>query len=96
METKRSGNIFVKAFVRSMLVVLFIALYLITSVPVGLFLYSMKSDLGINVFSKTGFHAYMHCLRQEAYKIKLHDVQEKRKLEHSTQGDDGGNAGDEL
>ena len=40
-------------------------LYLVTSVPVGLFLYSLKSDNGINIFSKTGFHSYMYCLEQQ-------------------------------
>ena len=45
--------------------------YLVTSVPVGLFLYSMKSDMGINVFEKTGFHSYVQCLREEAYKIQI-------------------------
>ena len=46
-------------------------LYLVTSVPVGLFLYSMKSDMGINVFEKTGFHSYVQCLREEAYKVQI-------------------------
>ena len=45
--------------------------YLISTVPVGLFLYSLKSDIGINVFSKTGFHAYVQCLREQAYRIEI-------------------------
>ncbi len=49
--------------------VILLVLYLVTSVPVGLFLYSLKSDIGINVFSKTGFHAYMRCLEQQALVI---------------------------
>lgn len=52
--------------------------YLTTSVPVGLFLYSLKSNAGINVFSKTGFHSYMHCLREETYKVQIQKAQEDR------------------
>lgn len=51
--------------------VLFIV-YLVSTVPVGLFLYSLKSDfLGINIFTKTGFHAYMQCLQEQIYKIEM-------------------------
>jgi hypothetical protein len=46
-------------------------LYTVTAVPVGLFIYSAKSDAGINIFSKTGYHAYAQCLREQAYKIRL-------------------------
>ena len=42
-----------------------LVLYLVTSVPVGLFLYSLKSENGINVFEKTGFHSFMYCLERE-------------------------------
>lgn len=52
-------------------------LYAVTSVPVGLFIYSLKSDLGINVFSKTGYHSYVQCLRQEAYKAAIREKQKK-------------------
>lgn len=48
---------------------IFLGLYLVTSIPVGLFLYSLKSDAGINVFSKTGFHSYIYCLEEQASKI---------------------------
>lgn len=47
--------------------VLFVV-YLISTVPVGLFLYSLKNDMKINVFNETGFHAYMGCLETEAKK----------------------------
>ena len=43
--------------------------YLVTSVPVGLFLYSLKSNLDIDIFSKTGFHGYLYCLKDQASKI---------------------------
>ena len=49
--------------------VLFMVFYVVTCVPVGLFIYSMKSDLGINIFSKTGYHAYIECLSQQIEKI---------------------------
>lgn len=57
---------------RIVLAVVFVVLYLVSTVPVGLFLYSLKSDiLGINIFTKTGFHAYMQCLQEQAYKIEV-------------------------
>lgn len=48
----------------------FLVLYAVTSVPVGLFLYSLKSEAGIDVFTKTGFHGYMDCLKQEAERAR--------------------------
>ncbi len=54
------------SFGRKVLVcVVVLVLYLLSTVPVGLFLYSLKSDHGINVFSKTGFHSYMACLKEQ-------------------------------
>ncbi len=53
---------------------LILTLYVVTSIPVGLFLYSLKTDLGINIFSSTGFHSYVSCLKQEAEKIEERDV----------------------
>tara|TARA_R110001592_G_scaffold16881_3_gene71423 strand:- start:36260 stop:36517 length:258 start_codon:yes stop_codon:yes gene_type:complete len=66
-KTKNTRGILKKLI----LVVVFTIVYLVSSVPVGLFLYSLKSDIGINVFSKTGFHSYVQCLREQAYKIKI-------------------------
>lgn len=63
---------------RGFIFLLLLALYLVTSVPVGLFLYSLKSNAGINVFSKTGFHSYMHCLQEQAYLIEIKNSQEKK------------------
>ena len=51
---------------RALWFVFFVVLYLATSVPVGLFIYSLKSDAGLNIFSKTGFHSYMFCLKEQA------------------------------
>jgi hypothetical protein len=37
-------------------------LYLISTVPVGLFLYSLKTDAGFDIFRPGGYHAYVQCL----------------------------------
>lgn len=52
----------------------FIVLYLVTSVPLGMFLYTLKSELGLNVFKKTGYHGYVNCLVEQLEKID--DVEE--------------------
>jgi hypothetical protein len=41
---------------------LIFALYLASTVPVGLFLYSVKSAVGLDIFSEGGFHTFMQCL----------------------------------
>ena len=51
-----------KVLRRAGLFTLLLALYLASTVPVGLFLYSLKTDSGINIFAEGGFHAYMRCL----------------------------------
>jgi len=51
---------------KTMIVFLCVVLYLVTSVPVGLFLYSAKSEYGIDVFKRTGFHGYLSCLQEQA------------------------------
>lgn len=53
--------------------------YIVTSVPLGLFIYSWKTNSGLNIFSRTGFHSYMSCLAQEAKKAKLKDLSEYQK-----------------
>lgn len=53
---------------RTLIVIVVFIVYLISTIPVGLFLYSLKSEAGLNVFSKTGYHSYMNCLRQELKK----------------------------
>ena len=47
---------------RASLYALALVAYLISTIPVGLFLYSLKSAAGIDIFSPGGFHAYMQCL----------------------------------
>jgi len=51
---------------KTMIVLGCIILYLVTSIPVGLFLYSAKSEYGIDVFKRTGFHGYISCLQEQA------------------------------
>ncbi len=47
--------------------------YVVTAVPLAMFAYSVKTNAGINMFSKTGFHAYAQCMREQAYKIQLNE-----------------------
>jgi hypothetical protein len=42
---------------------LLLAVYLVSTVPVGLFLYSLKTAVGFDLFKEGGVHAYMQCLR---------------------------------
>ena len=53
-----------KVLRRAVLFTLLLVLYLASTVPVGLFLYSLKTDSGVNIFEEGGFHAYMRCLRK--------------------------------
>jgi hypothetical protein len=51
----------------------FLLIYMASTIPVGLFLYSLKSKAGLNIFSKTGFHSYLSCLEEQAYKIEINE-----------------------
>jgi hypothetical protein len=51
-----------KVLRRAVLFAVLLVLYLASTVPVGLFLYSLKTDSGVNIFKEGGFHAYMRCL----------------------------------
>lgn len=53
----------------------FLIIYLISTIPVGLLLYSIKTNSNINIFEKTGFHAYQTCLKEQ---IKLIHVEKTR------------------
>lgn len=64
-DQKERSNLLKKAVWALLLLVV----YLVTSVPVGLFLYSLKSSMNIDVFSHTGFHSYLYCLKDQAEKI---------------------------
>jgi hypothetical protein len=41
--------------------ILFVA-YLASTVPVGLFIYSIKNNSGLQIFGEKGFHTYLRCL----------------------------------
>ena len=62
MKTKCLPNVAKRTF----RILFCLVLYLVSSVPVGLFLYSLKSNMELNIFSKTGFHGYMSCLKKQA------------------------------
>jgi hypothetical protein len=47
---------------RASLYALALVAYLVSTIPVGLFLYSLKSAAGLDIFSRGGFHTYMQCL----------------------------------
>lgn len=53
-----------------------VILYLASTVPVGLFLYTLKMDAGINVFKHTGFHGFVACLKSESRKAFDEDYAE--------------------
>ncbi len=42
----------------------FLAVYVFSVIPVGLFLYTAKSNLGIDVFRHGGYHTFKWCLIQ--------------------------------
>jgi hypothetical protein len=48
---------------------LFFVLYLVSTVPVGLFIYSVKTEVGFDIFEQVGFHTYMQCL-SESFPLK--------------------------
>ena len=50
------------------LLVVGLVVYVVTAVPVGLFVYTLKTDAGWDVFHRTGFHGYLRCLQSEARK----------------------------
>lgn len=56
---------------RRFMLLIFVIIYVVTVVPVGLFLYSLKSNAGYNVFSKGGYHTYLKCL---AVSVELADM----------------------
>ncbi len=55
----KSRSILARAVFYSLL---FLA-YLVSTVPVGLALYGIKSDVGLDIFLDGGFHTYMQCLQ---------------------------------
>jgi hypothetical protein len=60
---------------RAPLYALALVAYLASTIPVGLFLYSLKSAAGVDLFSHGGFHAYMQCLGN-SFPLRTADVRE--------------------
>ena len=54
---------------KTALIAVFFVLYLLSTVPVGLSLYLIKTTYNINIFSKTGFHSYQKCLEEQINKM---------------------------
>lgn len=55
-----------------LLIIFCFFLYLASTVPIGLFLYSLKTNSDIDLFKSTGFHGYLTCLQSEGKKV-LHE-----------------------
>jgi hypothetical protein len=51
---------------RALLAVIGFVLYLISTVPVGMTLYAIKSEMGWDIFKRGGFHTLASCLREAA------------------------------
>lgn len=51
--------------------------YALTVVPVGLAVYTWKSQKGVDIFSTTGFHSVLSCVRRETHKAV---IEKERKL----------------
>ena len=51
---------------RALLVIIGFVLYLISTVPVGMTLYAIKSEMGWDIFKRGGFHTLASCLREAA------------------------------
>jgi len=50
-----------------------LVVYLVSTVPVGLFIYSMKTEVGLDIFRDGGFHAYMRCL-STSFPLNMHSL----------------------
>jgi hypothetical protein len=55
-----------KPWIRALLITSGVALYLISTVPVGMALYAIKTEIGWDIFKHGGFHTLASCLREAA------------------------------
>jgi hypothetical protein len=53
-------------WITALLITIAIALYLISTVSVGMALYAIKTEMGWDIFKHGGFHALASCLREAA------------------------------
>jgi hypothetical protein len=49
---------------------LVVVLYVVSTVPVGLALYTIKSKMGFNIFQAGGFHAFTACIDRQLSTVK--------------------------
>jgi hypothetical protein len=63
--------------------ILFIA-YLASTVPIGLFIYSLKNNAGLQIFGDKGFHTYMRCLSSSFPLSKPTQHPKTERLEQTT------------
>ena len=54
------------AWIRALLITVGLILYLISTVPVGMALYAIKTEMGWDIFKHGGFHTLASCLREAA------------------------------
>jgi K+-transporting ATPase A subunit len=52
------------------IILLALIIYVLTAIPLGMYIYSLKTEKGIDLFKQTGVHSYISCLEQEAYKVR--------------------------
>ena len=45
-------------------ILLFAVFYVVTAIPAGFFVYSIKNSAGIDIFKKGGGHAFARCIEQ--------------------------------
>ncbi|MET0529304.1 MAG: hypothetical protein ABW003_13375 [Microvirga sp.] len=45
-------------------------LYVVSTVPIGLALYTIKSRMGFNIFQSGGFHAFTACIDRQISTVK--------------------------
>ena len=53
-----------------------LVVYLASTVPVGLFIYSMKTEVGLDIFRDGGFHTYMRCL-STSFPLNMHSLDQR-------------------
>lgn len=50
-----------------------VALYVVTAIPLGMLVYTWKTQKGIDVFSSGGLHSFARCIRQEANRARINE-----------------------
>lgn len=58
---------------RGIIGVALFVLYLASTIPIGLALYSLKAEAGYDFFKAGGFHTYMQCVETSFSKARVHE-----------------------